>query len=90
MDDNRNDLKEKMLHLQKKTTVEIVKQLGQEIGYGQLMSLASAHWRAQLKEMDVPESGVLIPTLIDYLQGEEREMMEREIKHFDDYIKKYS
>lgn len=34
--------------------IEIVKQLGDQIGYGHLMSLASALWRQTLKEKGYP------------------------------------
>ena len=45
------------------TDVNLVKALGDEIGYGHLMSIASALWRKKLKETDVPESGAFVPTL---------------------------
>lgn len=83
-------LREEIEHIQRKTTVDIVKQLGQEIGYGHLMSLASAHWRAHIKEDGYPESGAFIPTLIDYLQGEEKEIIEKEMKVYDNFIKENS
>ena len=90
MSEYQDKLKKNMLRLQKKANVKIIKQLGQEIGYGQLMSLASAHWRAHLKQEGIPTSGAFIPTLIDNLKGKEKENAKKENIFFDNYIKKYS
>lgn len=43
--------------------ISIVDALGKEIGYGHLMSLASALWRKNLKEKGYPEDGAFIPEL---------------------------
>jgi hypothetical protein len=52
--------------------VELVKQLGDHIGYGQLMCIASALWRKTLKD-NYPgtEDGAFIPALFDDLKDEE-------------------
>jgi len=40
--------------------IEIVKALGETIGYGHMMVLASALWRESLKEKNYPTSGAFI------------------------------
>ncbi len=49
-----------------------VKRLGDEIGYGHLMSIASALWRKSLKEKNLQPYGAFVPTLIHYLKGDEK------------------
>ena len=49
--------------------IEKVKQLGDEIGYGHLMELASALWRKKLKYSGMPESGAFVTTIIPYDKG---------------------
>lgn len=48
-----------------------VKQLGDEIGYGNLMGWASALWRKKLSDLDLPPDGAFVPRL-DELKTEER------------------
>lgn len=47
--------------------IKRVKQLGDEIGYGHLMSIASALWRKDLKEMNIPEEGAFVPTIFSFI-----------------------
>lgn len=42
-----------------------VKQLGEEIGYGNMMSWASALWRKLLTDRDLPESGAFVPRILE-------------------------
>jgi len=52
--------------------VELVKQLGDHIGYGQLMCIASALWRKMLKDKyPGTESGAFVPALFDDLKDDE-------------------
>ena len=46
----------------------LVKEIGDKIGYGHLMSLASAFWRADLKKSGTPADGAFIPTTIRYVK----------------------
>ncbi len=64
---------------------EAVKALGDEIGYGQMIALASALWRKKLRETGTPESGAFIPTL-DYDVKPEC-LNKRELIMFDNIIK---
>lgn len=68
------------------TGINEVKKLGNEIGYGHLMSIASALWRKRLIEMDVPESGAFIPMVQTGVKDDW--LNEDEIKNYDNIIKK--
>lgn len=50
--------------------IEAVKQLGEQIGYGHLMGIASALWRESLKEKNYPESGAFVPTIRQWIKTE--------------------
>ena len=65
--------------------VNIVKALGDEIGYGHLMSLASALWRKKLKETGVPESGAFVPMVQAGIKDDW--LNEGTIKQYDEIIK---
>lgn len=41
-----------------------VQSLGEDIGYGELMSIASRLWREYLKDLGVGESGAFVPVII--------------------------
>lgn len=58
-----------------------VRFLGEEIGYGNLMQLASSLWRQSLREKGYPTGGAFIPT-IGKLSGDE--LM------YDEYLKEMS
>ena len=49
-----------------------VKKLGEVIGYGNMMSIASALWRKSLKEKGFPISGAFIPALGELTDDEKR------------------
>lgn len=46
-----------------KEQVEIIKSIGDQIGYGHLMCIASALWRKRLKETGTPPEGAFVPTI---------------------------
>jgi hypothetical protein len=54
--------------MNRKQEIEVVKKLGEQIGYGHLMSLASALWRQKLKETGTPISGAFVPTSINFIE----------------------
>ena len=64
-----------------------VKDLGEKIGYGHLMVLASALWREKLKPQGI-ESGAFIPTIINFIKDDKeiKNMTEMDIKHYDKII----
>ena len=54
-----------------KDEMNAVQELGDKIGYGNLMSWASALWRKELKECGFPENGAFVPR-IGELQYEDK------------------
>ena len=65
-----------------KTEIEVVKKVGEKIGYGHMMELASALWRQKLRDTKVPETGAFISVLSSDVKGE---ALERAIKNNDHY-----
>lgn len=56
----------------KKTEIEKVKALGEQIGYGNLMSWASALWRRCLKDSNLPTNGAFVPTIVAEISDSEQ------------------
>ena len=51
-----------------KQEVRIIKELGDAMGYGRIMQIASALWAIKLKdEHGLPESGAFIPTIDKFM-----------------------
>lgn len=73
-----------------KSEIKAVKEIGEQIGYGHLMSLASALWRKSLKEKGYPESGAFVTTILQCVEKEMVEATEAECKMYDGYIEKWS
>jgi hypothetical protein len=73
-----------------KSEVKAVKEIGEQIGYGHLMSLASALWRKSLKDKGYPESGAFVATILPCVEKEMAQATEAERKMYDGFIKKCS
>lgn len=69
--------------------IKTVKEIGEQIGYGHLMFLASSLWRKSLIEKGYPESGAFVPTLIAFIKEERRNFPEGEQKAYDELIEKF-
>ena len=71
-----------------KTEIEKVKELGEEIGYGHLMSLASALWSRKMVNTGAPISGVCIPVTNDMIvkDNDVQKIVKDEIKLYDKII----
>jgi len=74
--------------MNRKAEVKAVQELGEQIGYGHLMSLSSALWRKYLKKLGHPESGAFYPTCEPFIDKRlwektkpEREMYDKLVKH---------
>lgn len=48
-----------------------VKVLGEQIGYGNIMQIASSLWRKDLKDKGYPVIGAFVPTISENLSGDE-------------------
>ena len=62
--------------------VEATKKLGEEIGYGHLMCLASALWRKSLSDKGYPTNGAFVPSIA-------KKSDEKEIKLYDSIINEH-
>lgn len=61
---------------------ELVRNLGELIGYGNMMQLASECWKESMVEKGYPTSGVFIPTLPCDVRGQNDETSENSLhKH---------
>lgn len=73
-----------------KNTFEVVavQRLGEQIGYGHLMALASALWRKKLVEEYGKgyEKGAFVPTLSILVKDEWAENLQKEAKMYDDIV----
>jgi hypothetical protein len=63
--------------------IEKVKKLGDEIGYGHLMGLASALWRKDMLENNYTISGVFVPTIKGFIEKEYQKITNNSIKQYD-------
>ena len=63
-----------------------VKLLGETIGYGNMMSIATALWRKSLRDSGYPESGAFVGTIYDLLTDEGKEIADRQLPHYDNEI----
>lgn len=61
--------------------------LGEKIGYGHLMSLASALWRKHLQQKGYPTSGAFVPTILSFIKKEEQAHTQKSNDHYDQIIK---
>ena len=69
--------------------VETVQRLGEQIGYGNLMWLASALWRRKLvnKYGKGHEKGAFLPTISILLSEEGLDIFERQVGIYDEIVK---
>ena len=67
--------------------ISAVKALGEQIGYGHLMELASALWRKSLKEKDYPTSGAFVATIEPDIKKPYRKRMEKQRAIYDELVK---
>jgi len=70
-----------------KAEVIQVKELGEKIGYGHLMELASALWRKSLEEKGYPISGAFIPTIGACIEKEMFDKTENERATYDEFVR---
>jgi len=71
-----------------KREVIAVKALGEAIGYGNMMSIASALWCLKMKESNMPTTGAFIPTIQYCMKTKEGKRAVTEQERRADYFKK--
>lgn len=71
-----------------KDQVKLVKSIGDNIGYGHLMFIASALWRKDLKEHGVPPEGAFIPTIEYSVKKTDLKSIQKDKELYDSIIEK--
>jgi len=69
--------------------IKEVKELGEKIGYGNMMSIASALWRKSLKEKDYPISGAFVPTCLEFIKEDLQDLDKDGRKLYDKMVSEY-
>jgi hypothetical protein len=71
--------------------IDAVKELGDKIGYGNMMDIASALWRRLLKKSGAPTEGAFIPTSRSFIKedAELQKITHNEIKRSNYRIKEH-
>ena len=64
-----------------------VKELGEQIGYGHLMSIASALWRKNLEDSGYPTSGAFVPTCLPFVEKEIAKATKEEREMYDKMVR---
>jgi hypothetical protein len=72
-----------------KQEVAAVEWLGNSIGYGHLMALATALWRRKLKSEGLPEHGAFIGVCDISIKKDRIKSVMEEVHMYDEIIKKY-
>ena len=68
--------------------VKAVQKLGEEIGYGNMMTIASSLWRKKLRDEGYPISGAFVPTCIGMFDKEGEDMAKDEAIRYDSFVDK--
>jgi len=69
--------------------IKEVKELGEKIGYGNMMSIASALWRKFAKEKGYPISGSFVPTWLEFIKEDLQNLDKRGRELYDKMVSKY-
>lgn len=78
----------KSLEPRYKSEIEAVKRLGEQIGYGNMMRIASALWALSLKQQYGIISGALIPTIGGFMKKREAVKAEKQLTARVEYFEK--
>lgn len=69
--------------------IKEVKELGEKIGYGNMMCIASALWRKSLKEKEYPVSGAFVPTCLPFIKDDLKDLDKQSREMYDKMVSKY-
>lgn len=70
--------------------IEKVRELGEAIGYSQIMDLSSALWRMKLREAGISETSAFIPILQSDVKESEISFYLNKLKNREEYLKTLS
>lgn len=63
--------------------INTIKNIGDQIGYGHLMHIASALWRNSLQEKMISKDGAFVPTLTMCIKKDDIEIVQKDIDLYD-------
>lgn len=66
--------------------VNKVRELGEQMGYGQMMEIASALWRKSLTEKGYPQSGAFVATILKCIKEEHQPTVLWVSKSYDELV----
>lgn len=69
-----------------KSDIEKVRELGEDIGYGNMMNLACALWRVKLKQTGVSETGAFVPVLSMDIKESEADFYLKPLKFHEQHV----
>lgn len=69
--------------------VKAVKELGERIGYGNMMEIASALWRKSAKENSYPVSGAFVPTCLEFIKEDFQDLDKKGREMYDKMVSEY-
>lgn len=71
-----------------KEEIKRVKELGDKIGYGHLMCIASALWRKDLEDNDYPTIGAFVPVCLPFVEKKLAKATKGEREMYDEMVRK--
>lgn len=69
-----------------KSDIEKVQELGEDIGYGNMMNLACTLWRIKLKQTGVSETGAFVPVLSMDIKESEADFYLKPLKFHEQHV----
>ena len=69
--------------------IEAVKELGEKIRYGNMISIASALWRKSAKDNGYPISGAFVPTCLEFIKDDLKDLDEDGRELYDKMVNEY-
>lgn len=70
--------------------IAIVKDIGEQIGYGNLMWIASALWAEELKNKGLPTEGAFRPTLRCLMNQDGKEMSDVDLISYNKKVRDFN
>ncbi|WP_339193908.1 hypothetical protein MKY95_19170 [Paenibacillus sp. FSL P4-0176] len=73
--------------MNRKSEIEAVKDLGERIGYGNLMDIASALWSVDLEDKYGISTGAFVPTVLPFINKKDRKITEARLESMMDHVR---
>lgn len=67
----------------------LIKKLGESMGYGHMMTIASVLWSDDLKTNGYPESGAFVPTILSFIKDDCKPITESSIKNYERLLENF-